>query len=243
MRALEGRKVLIIGASSGIGQGIAFGVSEAGGSVAVAARRIDRLDETVDRCRGLAVAIRCDVRVPEDCTRVVEEAVDGLGGLDALVYASGTTAFVDSGEATLDDWQLTLETNLIGFALVNAAALPILAANQGNVIYLSSNSSRLFSPWKGLGLYTASKLAAESLMRSLRLEHPEVAFTTHVVGPTLSEFGEGSDTIGLFAPDWMAKGVVKGSLLETSAHADMVVALLAAARGTAVSEVVVEPRG
>jgi NADP-dependent 3-hydroxy acid dehydrogenase YdfG len=234
--------VLVVGASSGVGQAIATSASAAGAAVAVAARRIDRLEETVAACGEGAMSVRCDVRNPDDCVRAVEEAAAGLGGLDALVYAAGTTAFVDSGEATLDDWRLTMETNLIGFALTNAAALPLLEANQGNVVYLSSNSSRLFSPWKGLALYTASKLAAESLLRSLRLEHPAVAFTTHVVGPTVSEFGDDSDTIGNFAGDWVAKGTVKGERLAAAEHGQLVVTILAADRGTMVSEIVIEPR-
>ena len=109
----------------------------------------------------------------------------------------------------------TLDTKVVGAALVLGAAVPHLRATSGHAVYLSSVSARFWSPWRGLGLYVASKRAAESVLESLRLEAPEVAFTTLVVGPTVSEFGlDRGDTMGAFATEWFELGQVGPGILD-----------------------------
>jgi NAD(P)-dependent dehydrogenase (short-subunit alcohol dehydrogenase family) len=241
MSGVRERRVLVVGASSGIGRGIAEVLSAEGAHVAVAARRTERLEELAEGCTGDVVVFTCDVTDPEACTRVVDEATAAFGGLDALVYASGTTEFVEVSKARYEDWRRTLDTNLVGLALVAGAAVPHLAASCGHVVYLSSNSARYNSPWRGIGLYIASKLGAESLMRSFRLEVPEVAFTTLVVGPTISEFGSEGD-VERFAGEWYEREHISADLLMPEDHAAAVVALLSADPRTLHSEIVLEPR-
>ena len=186
----------------------------------------------------------CDVRDPDACTRAVECTVDAFGGLDTLIYSAGTTVFVEATRATADDWRLTLETNLVGAALVTAAARPHLAATRGHAIFLSSNSARFYAPWRGLGLYTASKRGLESLVQSLRLENPDIACTMLVVGPTASEFGQDAgEEAAEFGAEWYRKEQVTGpDLLDPADHARVVVEILTSESRTLVSEIVVEPR-
>ncbi len=240
---LQGRRVLVVGASSGIGQGIALALSAEGSRVALAARRLDRLEQAAGECATPAVVLPCDVTEPDAGRRVVEQAVDALGGLDVVVYSSGTTAFTRIEDSTADDWQTTLATNVVGAALVLGAAVPHLRESSGHAVYLSSVSARFYSPWQGLGLYVASKRAAESVLESLRLEAPEVAFTTLVVGPTVSEFGlDGGDTMAGFVPKWFELGQIGEHVLEPSDHGAAVANLLAMDRRVLVSEMVIEPR-
>src|SRR5690348_8726263 len=154
---LDGRRVLVVGASSGIGQGVACSLSAAGAHVALAARRLDRLEQTAGECPGPAVCLRCDVTEPGAPAAAVAEAVGALGGLDAVVYAPGTTAFATIEQATAEDWSTTLATNVVGAALLLGAAVPHLRETSGHAVYVSSVSARFYSPWKGLGLYVASK--------------------------------------------------------------------------------------
>jgi NAD(P)-dependent dehydrogenase (short-subunit alcohol dehydrogenase family) len=243
MDRLQDRKVLVVGASSGIGQGIALALSAEGARVALAARRLDRLEQAAQECATPAVVLQCDVTEPDACRLVVEQAVDALDGLDVVVYSSGTTAFATIEDATADDWQTTLATNVIGAALVLGAAVPYLRESRGHAVYLSSVAARFYSPWYGLGLYVASKRAAESILESLRLEAPEVAFTTLAVGPTLSEFGlEGGDTMAGFVPKWFELGQIGEHMLQAGDHGTAVANLLAMDRSVLVSEMVVEPR-
>jgi NAD(P)-dependent dehydrogenase (short-subunit alcohol dehydrogenase family) len=86
---LADRRVLVVGASSGIGQGIACALSAAGANVALAARRLDRLEETAERCPGPAVSLRCDVTEPGASTALVDDPVEALGGLEAVVSVLG----------------------------------------------------------------------------------------------------------------------------------------------------------
>jgi NADP-dependent 3-hydroxy acid dehydrogenase YdfG len=240
---LDGRRVLVVGASSGIGQGVACSLSAAGAHVALAARRLDRLQQTAGECPGPAVCLRCDVTEPGAPAAAVAEAVGALGGLDAVVYAPGTTAFATIDQATAEDWSTTLATNVVGAALLLGAAVPHLRATSGHAVYVSSVSARFYSPWKGLGLYVASKRAAESVLESLRLEAPEVAFTTLVVGPTVSEFGlDRGDTMAEFVPQWFEIGQIGATMLEPSDHGQAVVSLLGMDRRVLVSEMVIEPR-
>ena len=240
---LQGKRALVVGASSGIGQGIGRELSAAGAHVVLAARRLDRLEQAAAECVGPAFCVRCDVTEPGAASSLVAQAVDLLGGLDAVVYAAGTTAFSTIEKATAADWALTLDTNVIGAALVLGAAVPHLRASEGHGVYLSSVSARFWSPWRGLGLYVASKRAAESVLESLRLEAPEIAFTTLVVGPTVSEFGlDQGDSMGDFASEWFELGQVGPGMLEPSDHGEAVVNLLAMDRRVLVSEMVVEPR-
>lgn len=241
MRKLQGRRVLIIGASSGIGRGVAAHLSAQGATLAVAARRIARLEELAEECVGEVIPIACDVTDPADCTAVIDAVVARLGGLDALVYASGTTEFVDVRDAKYEDWRRTIDTNLVGFALATGAAIPHLVESQGDVIYLSSNSARFNSPWRGIGLYVASKVAAESVMRSFRLEVPTVAFTTLVVGPTLSEFGS-EGNVDRYAAEWYERELISGDILDPEDHARAIEAILTAEHRTLYSELVLEPR-
>ena len=242
-RPLQDRRVLVVGASSGIGQGIALALSAEGARVALAARRLDRLEQAVGECATPAIALRCDVTEPDAGRLVVEQAVDALGGLDVVVYSSGTTAFTNIEDSTADEWQTTLATNVIGAALVLGAAVPHLRGSRGHAIYLSSVSARFYSPWKGLGLYVASKRAAESVLESLRLEAPEVAFTTLVVGPTISEFGlDGGDTMAGFVPTWFELGQIGEHMLDAGDHGAAVINVLAMDRAVLVSEMVIEPR-
>ena len=242
-RPLVGKRVLVVGASSGIGQGVARSLSAAGAELALAARRLDRLEQTATDCAGRAVCLRCDVTEAGAATTLVEQTVAALGGLDVVVYSSGTTAFTTIEHATADDWQSTLATNVVGAALVLGAALPHLRATSGHAVYLSSVSARFWSPWRGLGLYVASKRAAESVLESLRLEAPEVAFTTLVVGPTVSEFGlDQGETMGTFASEWFELGQVGPGILDPADHGVAVVNLLAMDRRVLVSEMVIEPR-
>ncbi len=240
---LQGRRALVVGASSGIGQGIGRELSAAGAHVGLAARRLDRLEQAAAECAGPAFCFPCDVTEPGAAASVVTQAVDALGGLDVVVYASGTTAFSTIEKATAEDWASTLDTNVVGAALVLGAAVPHLRASAGHAVYLSSVSARFWSPWRGLGLYVASKRAAESVLESLRLEAPEVAFTTLVVGPTVSEFGlDQGDTMGDFASEWFELGQVGPGILDPADHGVAVVNLLAMDRRVLVSEMVIEPR-
>ena len=121
--ALEGSRILIVGASSGIGREVGIQAAQAGASVAFAARRVDRLDEAVATAGGKSFAFPLDVRDDEQCAGAVTAAVRRFGGLDAVVYATGRSPLFRLEDAGGDVWRELMETNVIGAAMVSRAAL------------------------------------------------------------------------------------------------------------------------
>src|SRR4051794_6325652 len=146
-------KIVVVGASSGLGRCIAVGLGQRGEQLALLARRHDRLVEAAAEAGDGTLAIACDVTDESSCDAAIAEAADRLGGIDALVYtpAVGPLArLVDVDAAT---WRRAFDTNVIGAALVTAAAVPHLTESGGVAAYLSSISASQTPPWPGLGAY------------------------------------------------------------------------------------------
>jgi len=193
-KRLVGRRVLIIGGSSGIGPVVGRSLCAAGARVAFAARRRERCQQAAKEAGSGAIGLGCDVTDEAQCRRVVEEAVERLGGLDDLVYPTGLISMVTLAEADADIWRRTMETNVIGASLVTREALPHLERAGGTAVYLSSVSGG-GCPWPALGLYTASKAALDRMIETWRCENPHLRFARILVGPTA-----GGSTSAFFHP-------------------------------------------
>jgi NAD(P)-dependent dehydrogenase (short-subunit alcohol dehydrogenase family) len=240
-RGLEGRRILVVGASSGIGRVVGHYLCDRGAHVAFAARRVQLCEEAAKDASGTAVGLACDVTDPAMCERVVEETVERLGGLDDIVYSTGLIAMVALADADADWWTRTLATNVIGASLVTRAALPYLRQGGGTVVYLSSVSS-VGGPWPGIGVYTASKAALNRMIESWRSEHPEIGFARVLVGPTDQGATTAEADPGAFehSARWGAMGLTSGALADpTSIAAACALALADPAR---IWDVTVQPR-
>jgi NAD(P)-dependent dehydrogenase (short-subunit alcohol dehydrogenase family) len=239
---LTAKRVLVVGASSGIGRATSKALGKAGARVAVAARRLDRLQAAARDAGADAIAVVCDVRDPRACETAVNETLERIGGLDAIVYAAGASALTRLAAATADDWRLAFETNVMGAALITRAALPELIANGGRAVYLASIAAWDRPPRIGLGTYMASKAALEKMIEVWRAENPSVGFTSIVVGDTLTDFGAGWNraTIDDFLKQWMARDqLYTRQMAPESVAAEVVHALTAIER---VDQLVVLPR-
>lgn len=209
---IEGRKVLVVGASSGMGRGTAIAMARRGADVVFAARRRDLLEEAV-REAGSGHAIEIDVCDPASIDAAVSSAADRLGTLDALLYTPGMSIISRLRDMTARKWNDVLAVNLTGPNLVIAAALPHLAA-QAVVAVVSSDSSA--QPRHSLVPYGCSKAALEAAMEGWRTE--EVGgrrFVTLVLGPTRpSDFSRDfdPDEFASLFPFWQRQGFRTGSL-------------------------------
>jgi len=190
---LTGRRILVVGASSGVGRAVGELAARAGAKVALAARRRERLEAAAAALASeghAAAALACDVTDEPACRSAVGRAIERLGGLDGLVYAAGLSPLCLLEEAGQADWRDVLDVNLIGASLVTAAALEALRASGGRAVYVGSYSERQTLP--GIGLYSVSKSALAALIEAWRMEHPEVDFTKVVLGNTTgTEFAQG----------------------------------------------------
>ena len=135
---LSGARVLVVGSSTGIGRRIAIEAVGAGASVAFSARSRDKLESAVAEAGGGVVVVG-DVRKPDDCTRIVDEAVAAIGGLDLVVFATGVSPLMPMEETPAETMHDVFETNAIGGLMLLTAAAGRLAEG-GIVAYLGSDS-------------------------------------------------------------------------------------------------------
>lgn len=205
MSGLEGRRILVVGGSSGIGEATGRMAAEEGAIVAFAARRQERLEEIVAGTPR-AIAVPCDVTDPASCDAAVAAVVESLGGLDAVVYTTGIFPMGLLTEADDAFWQRVFSTNVFGASRIARAAAPHLRASGGRLVFVSSNAAE--RPWPGMVIYAASKAALECFVAGWRNEEPEIAATTVVVGPTLTDaLLEGDAELGArLRPRWAAGG-------------------------------------
>ncbi|WP_211373446.1 SDR family oxidoreductase [Agromyces allii] len=167
-RPLEGKVVLVTGASSGIGRETALALSRVGARVAIGARRTDRLAALVDAAPGDILPLELDVTDPESVQRAVSESVARFGRLDALVNNAG---LMQSGlivGADVREWRSMIDTNLLGSMYAVHAALPHLLESKGAVVQVSSTAARSAS--LGSGVYAATKFGISAFSESLRQE-------------------------------------------------------------------------
>jgi NAD(P)-dependent dehydrogenase (short-subunit alcohol dehydrogenase family) len=232
--ALEGQRLLVVGASSGIGRELGLAAVRAGAHVALAARRYDRLREVeleadaVASEAGMAISVQCDVRRPIACELAVTAAVQQLGGIDTVVFATGINRLAWLAETSAEAWRDLVDTNLIGAALITQAAVPHLRVTGGRVGYLSSHS--VARPWPGLGAYAATKSALDTMVAAWRVEEPHVAFTRIVVGPTVTGMADAWDpaTASTMFELWSRAGYMEHEPTSPSAVAARIIAWAAA---------------
>jgi NAD(P)-dependent dehydrogenase (short-subunit alcohol dehydrogenase family) len=209
MSELDGSRVLIIGASSGIGRSLGLQAAAAGARVAFAARRRELVESAAAGAGNGSVGLVCDVRDASSCAAAVEDAVAALGGLDALVYSTAIDLLVRIADADMETWADTFATNVFGAGLVTAAALPHLRAARGRAVYISASS--VDRPLPGMGVYASSKAALETMVTAWQAEHPDVAFATARIGSALGTGVTDSWDRSLLAdlsPRWAELGYV-----------------------------------
>jgi NAD(P)-dependent dehydrogenase (short-subunit alcohol dehydrogenase family) len=226
--ALAGRRVLVVGASAGIGRAFASRAIAGGAGVAVVGRRAERLAELVEDAPS-AVVVVGDVRDPADCSRIVADASEALGGIDLLLYCAGSSPLRPLAETTADDWATVFETHVLGVHRIVQEALGHMPPH-GVVAVLSSET--VGRPRYGLGAYGASKAALDQLLHTLRVEHPRTRFTTVTVGPTFpTEFGDGFDpeVLGAALTEWARHGLMTEEMMNPDEVAGVLAGVFAAA--------------
>ena len=175
---LEGTAALVTGASSGIGAATARALAAEGASVAVAARRAERLEALAGEIRaggGQALVIEADVAAPEQAEAAVDRTASELGRLDILINNAGVMLLGPVLDAPLEEWQRMLDVNVAGLLYCAHAALPHLlrAAEDGgrgiaDMINVSSVAGRVARV--GSGVYNLTKHGVGAFSESLRQE-------------------------------------------------------------------------
>jgi NADP-dependent 3-hydroxy acid dehydrogenase YdfG len=170
--ALDGKVALITGASSGIGEAAAIALAAAGATVAVAARRVERLQALVQKIEtagGRAIALPGDVCDEDVAARIVTDTVASLGRLDILVNSAGALQPGGVVDADFAQWRAALELNLLASLYTcHAAIAPMKAQGGGDIVNISSTAGRRAAA--SFGPYSASKFGLTAMTESLRQE-------------------------------------------------------------------------
>ena len=164
------KRVLVTGASSGIGRATALLLAEHGYQVLAVARREDRLADIASERIQTAV---CDV-TREDDVQALRDVAAKSGGVSALVNNAGGAIGMDSvEEGAMDEWRQMFEVNVLATKRMISTFLPLLrkaARDSGGADILTVTSTAAFTPYEGGGGYNAAKYAAYAMMQVLRLE-------------------------------------------------------------------------
>jgi NADP-dependent 3-hydroxy acid dehydrogenase YdfG len=182
---LSGKVAAVTGASSGIGEATALALARAGCSVALGARRTDRIEALARRISdegGSAAAIEVDVSQEEQARAFVREASERLGRLDILVNNAGVMLLGPFEGGEPDDWRRMIDVNLLGLLYCTHAAVPIMREQGGgDIVNVSSVAGRFARP--GSAVYNLTKFGVGAFSEALRQETVEARIRVILVEP------------------------------------------------------------
>lgn len=182
---IQGKVVVITGASSGLGEATARLLSAQGASVVLGARRIDRLKVLADdlsRRGGKALAVPTDVIQCDQVKGLVDAAVQTHGRIDVMINNAGLMPQALLERLKIDEWNRMIDVNIKGVLYGIAAALPHMKQQKaGHFINVSSVAGHRVGP--GFAVYAATKYAVRALSEGLRQEVKPYNIRTTVISP------------------------------------------------------------
>ena len=197
MSNIQGKVIVITGASSGLGEATARHLAQLGAKVVLGARRIERLQQLVhdiESADGQALSVATDVQRRSDVENLVQQAIQKFGRVDVLINNAGIMPLAAMSKLKVDEWEQTIDVNIKGVLYGIAAVLPNMQAQQsGHIINLSSVAGLKVAG--GLGtVYSASKFAVKAISEGLRMEvaADNIRVTTLYPGAIASELVHGS---------------------------------------------------
>jgi short-subunit dehydrogenase len=191
---LNSARVIVTGASSGIGRAIALEFARRGAQLALASRNVPALEQVAASIKadgGSAVVIPTDVTQAGAVERMADGAIRELGGIDILVNNAGIGMTALIGDAPSGDVEALFALNVLAAAAAIRAVVPIMRAqHDGMIINISSMAGRIVIP--RIGYYSASKFALTAIGDALRMEesHHGIKVMNVFPGTTQSSFGE-----------------------------------------------------
>lgn len=182
---IEGKVVVITGASSGLGEATARLLSEQGATVVLAARRADRIESLASEVNsrgGKALAVKTDVTDRNQVRRLVETAVETFGRIDVIINNAGLMQQSPLERFKTDEWDNMIDVNVKGVLYGIAAALPHMQRQKsGHIINVSSVAGHKVTP-SGT-VYCATKHAVRVISEGLRQEVKPHNIRTTIISP------------------------------------------------------------
>lgn len=182
---IEGKVVVITGASSGLGEAAARHLAERGARVALAARRTERLEALADEITesgGEALPVTTDVTEREQVQALVDAAVDKFGRIDVMLNNAGIMPASRLDQLKVDEWDQMIDVNLKGVLYGIAAALPYMREqSSGHIINVASDAGHKVHPTEAV--YAATKHAVRAISEGLRQEVKPYGLRTTIISP------------------------------------------------------------
>ncbi len=240
---LDGRVAVVTGASSGIGEATVRALSAAGASVALGARRADRLEAIAEGLEGPSLVREVDVSDEEQARALIQAAPDELGGLHILVNNAGVMLLGPVAGADTGEWRQMIAVNLLGLLYCTHAALPLMeAGGGGDIVHVSSVAGRRADA--GAAVYNMTKFGVHAFSEALRQEalHAGIRVTTVAPGFVETEL-QGHNTNPLVRRATERAREQIGEVLKAEDIADEIVHTVTRPSHVCVNEVVVRPTG
>ncbi|HIK05215.1 MAG TPA: SDR family NAD(P)-dependent oxidoreductase [Trichormus sp. M33_DOE_039] len=186
---LDAKVAIITGASSGIGEATAIALAAEGATVAIAARRGERLEALAKRIAdrgGKALPIMTDITDETQANNLINQTNADLGKVDILVNNAGVALTGNIAGGNTSDWRRMFDVNVFGVLYTTHAVLPIFQAQgSGHIVNISSVAGRIARA--GVGIYNATKWGVNAISESLRQEVLKDNIRVTVIEPGLVE--------------------------------------------------------
>nr|WP_263326913.1 SDR family oxidoreductase [Neobacillus sp. Marseille-Q6967] len=183
MSTIQDKVVIVMGASSGIGEATTKKLAQEGAKLVIAARREDRLKALVESLPNADISYAvADVTNKDEVQAIVDLAVEKYGHVDVLFNNAGIMPQGPLSEKRIDEWQQTLDINIMGVLNGIAAVLPIMKKQQsGQIVTTASEAGHVVFP--GGAVYCGTKFAVRAIMEGLRQEERENNIRSTLISP------------------------------------------------------------
>jgi uncharacterized protein len=229
MSSIQGKNIVITGASSGIGAEIAKVCAKRGANLALLARSVDKLEQLkkdLEERYSIQVFVhRLDVSNTDEVERVFQTIFEEMSTVDILVNNAGFGVFREAHEATIDEIKSMFDVNVVGLMACTKMVIPKMRERRfGHIINIASQAGKIATPKSSV--YSATKHAVLGYSNSLRMELADfqVLVTTVNPGPIATNFFNIADEKGTYVqsvqkfmlqPEFVAEKVVEAMLTKT----------------------------
>lgn len=180
--SVAGMKILVTGASSGIGEHLAAYLASAGAEVVAAARRLDNLEALAERTEGKLTPLIMDVGDPDSVAKGVARAAEIMGGISGLFNNAGIAWGGHALKMSHEDWMRVIDINVNGVFRVATACALIMGEGGGGAI-LNTASVLSFRPGEKVAAYSTSKAAVAHMTKNLALEWAHMNIRVNAIAP------------------------------------------------------------
>lgn len=182
METITGKVIIIMGASSGIGEATARLLAAQGAQLVIAARRRERIEALAAELGPNVLAQPTDVRDREQVAAVVQQAMSAFGRVDVIFNNAGIMPQGNLALRQYDEWQQMLDINIMGVLNGIAAVLPIMRKQEDGLI-ITTDSVAGHVVYPGSAVYNGTKYAVRAIMEGLRQEEREQGIRSTIISP------------------------------------------------------------